>query len=320
MNRIEEQIHSNEAYLPELTRRDDFADFWSETREKADAVPLDARREPGEYPLPHMRVYRIRYAGFEGTPIHGWFLTPDFTGGRVPCVVHYHGFGGDAGRPADYVPGVMLGCAVRAGDCRDQSGATGDSRAWEGGSCFGLMSRGILNRNDYYLRAQYMDCVRALDFACAQPEVDCSRIVVEGGSQGGALCMAVCGLDARPWLALADVPSNSNLEARVEGENGSFSQVTAYLKKYPGHLARAYETLSYFDTMNLADRIACPVYASVALRDNVCPARMYYATFNRIPGPKHIDVYPFNGHEGGGGAHFEKKLRYLKDELERARR
>ncbi|MGL4338659.1 MAG: acetylxylan esterase, partial [Turicibacter sp.] len=77
----------------------------------------------------------------------------------------------------------------------------------------------------------------------------------------------------------------------------------------------AYKTLSYFDTMNLADRIQCKVLASVGLKDNVCPPKLYFATYNRITSEKDIKFYPFNGHEGGHRVHQEIKLRFIRDNI-----
>ena len=36
---------------------------------------------------------------------------------------------------------------------------------------------------DYVYVGAYMDCIRGLDFLASRPEVDASRLVVEGGSQ-----------------------------------------------------------------------------------------------------------------------------------------
>lgn len=83
--------------------------------------------------------------------------------------------------------------------------------------------------------------------------------------------------------------------------------------RYPDQTDRVLETLSYFDTMNMADRIRCPIFASVALGDQVCPAKCYYASYNRITAPKEITVYPFNGHDGAGDAHMERELGYLRE-------
>lgn len=299
-------------YLPKLTKRSDFDQFWQGTLAQSANVPLNPKAEPVDYPGLAAKVYDITYDGFDGTPIHGWFLVPAFVQkDRYPCLIHYHGFTGSRGKPSDFLQWVSLGIAVLSVDVRGQCGHTGSRAAYSGGTTQSVVCNGILEKEEYYFRYAYMDCVRALDFACSRSEVDGARLVIEGGSQGGALTMAVCGLDRRPWLAMADVPSNSDLTSRVEGANGSFSAVTDYLKTFPDNTEKALETLSYFDTMNMADRIGCEVLASVGLKDNICPARMYFATYNRITSKKEIRLYPFNGHEGGTSNHNEVKLRWL---------
>ncbi len=303
-------------YQPALTRREDFDAFWERTLEQTRAVPLCPTRQRIDYPSDHVAVYEITYHGFDDTPIHGWYLVPSFLGeGPFPCLIHYHGFTGDRGMPQDFLPWVMLGMCVVSIDCRDQNGHTGSLLGTHSGATQSVVCRGVLDPGDYYYRAVYMDCVKAIDFAQAQPEVDGRRIVIEGGSQGGALGMAVAALDPRPMLALVDVPSNSNIEARIEGNHGSFSAVADYLKQWPLQTEQVFATLSYFDTMNLADRIRCRVLASVGLKDTTCPAKLYFASYNRIPSQKDIRLYPFNGHEGGGRTHAEVKLRLVREVL-----
>lgn len=299
-------------YKPTLTRENDFDEFWQKTIEVTNKVPLNHQKRKIDYPSSHVKVYSISYNGFDDTRIHGWFIVPGFfKRDEYPCLVHYHGYTGNKGMPSDYMQWIMMGVAVLAVDCRDQSGETGNKANYTGGYTQSVACKGILDKDEYYFRAVYMDCKKAIDFACQQPEVNQERIIIEGGSQGGALGMAVSALDDRPYLAMVDVPSNSNLEERVKGEHGAFAAVTDYLKKYPDRMEQVFKTLSYFDTMNMADKISCKVLASVGLKDNVCPAKYYFATYNRIKAKKEINIYPFNGHEGGGGHHNMIKLNYL---------
>jgi cephalosporin-C deacetylase len=204
-----------------------------------------------------------------------------------------------------------MGVAVISVDCREQGGATGNCAKYSHGAVTNVVCKGALDKNEYYYRAVYMDCLRALDVAEAVREIDASRLIIEGGSQGGALALAICGLDSRPALCMADVPSNCNIQARIEGRHGSYSSLFDYIKRFPDRADAVYATVSYFDVMNLAERIACPVFASTALRDETCPARCFYAAYNRITTAKEVKVYPFNGHEGGGSLHTERKLEYL---------
>lgn len=322
MQWLDEKIRELEQFRPPLTRRPDFDAFWQRTREQANRVALRPERQQVDYPISSMKVFDISYCGFDDTPIHGWLIIPDngpdHTNdlGQYPCLIHYHGFTGSRGRPLDFAAWTGMGVAVLSIDCRDQGGSTGNRQPTVSGSTQSVVCRGILDPETYYFRSVYMDCIKAIDFACVQPEVDPRRIIIEGGSQGGALGMAVCSLDDRPWLAMVDVPSNSLLDERVIHAHGSFSAVTDYLKGHPEETSQALTTLSYFDTMNMAGQIRCPVLASVGLNDQTCPARCYYASYNRINSPKQIRVYPFNGHEGGHNIHFEEKLRFLAAALE----
>ena len=315
MRYIEEVSQRFYDYKPTLTKEEDFEDFWKTTLEKTKAVPLNITKEKVDYPIDNVDVYAITYNGFDETTIHGWYMVPKFQKEKYPCLIHYHGFGGNAGKPWEYMHWLMAGMAVLAVDCREQLGRTGNAMAITTGTTQSVICKGILDKNEYYFRAAYMDAVKAIDVAEAMEEVDSTRIVIEGASQGGALVMAVAALDDRPYIALADVPSNSNIQKRVENEQGSFSAVTAYLRYYPEHIEKAFKTLSYFDTMNMADKITCKVLAAVGGKDGVCPAELYFATYNRIESEKQIYYYPFNGHEGGGSQHTEVKFKYLKENL-----
>jgi cephalosporin-C deacetylase len=71
-------------------------------------------------------------------------------------------------------------------------------------------------------------------------------------------------------------------------------------------------TLSYFDNLNHASRITCPVLVSCGLKDAVSPPDCIYAAYNRIQAPKEMAAYPFAEHEGGGSLHAERKLTLLR--------
>lgn len=316
MGYIEDASQELFSYIPPLTKAEDFDSFWKLTLEKTKCVPLNIEMHPYDYPSPYVTVYSISYNGFDDTRIHGWYLVPKFeTKEKYPCLIHYHGFTGNRGKPADFMQWIMMGVAVVSIDCREQSGETGNNAKYSSGSTQNVTCKGINDKDEYYFRAVHMDCLKAIDFAYEQEEIDKEKIIIEGGSQGGALGMAVCALDPRPYLAMVDVPSNSNISKRVEMAWGSFASVTEYLKIYPDKTDKVLNTLSYFDTMNMAHNIKCKVLASVALKDPICPAKLYFATYNRITSEKQIHIYPFNGHEGGMGTHNEIKLRFLRDNL-----
>ncbi len=302
-------------YEPPLTRERDFDEFWEDTIARAKSVPLRPERVPCDYPSPYVDLFEISYNGFDETRIHGWLMLPRHPRGKLPCLISYHGYQGNRGFPADLLKWASLGIASLSVDCRAQSGKTGNCAHYSSGNEQSVVTLGLLDREEYYYRQVYMDALKAIDFACSREELDGERIIINGSSQGGAIALAVCALDSRPFLCTADVPSNSNITERVAGRNGSFQNVTEYLRKHPYETDRVLSTLSYFDLMNLADRIRCPVLASVGLQDTTCPARHFFAAYNRIGSEKRIEIYPFNNHEGGGGYHNELKMGYIMDRL-----
>ena len=54
---------------------------------------------------------------------------------------------------------------------------------------------------------------------------------------------------------------------------------------------------------------------SVALMDEITPPSTVFAAFNNLAGERRIEVYEFNGHEGGGSVHFEKQVGFVREHL-----
>jgi cephalosporin-C deacetylase-like acetyl esterase len=105
-----EQVSKNLfSYLPPLTRRPDFDEFWKTTIEKTKQVPLNMKMELYDYPSKYVKVYSITYNGFDETVIHGWYIVPQFSNKKkFPCVINYHGFTNDRGLPADFMQWITL--------------------------------------------------------------------------------------------------------------------------------------------------------------------------------------------------------------------
>lgn len=314
-----------EAYLPELTRRSDFTEFWAGMRERTDAVALRPELVPVDYSSPRVRVDDVTYHGFDETPIRAWLIRPILPDlpEQIPCIISYPGFNGGRGSPSGYAHWTMMGIAVLSVDVREQRGETGNAAVYTHGSATSVATKGLLDREEYYYGAVYMDAVKAIDLLQQLPDIDPDRIIVSGISQGGGIATAVSALDDRPWLSLVDVPSNSNIERRTEikiapySGTGAFAGVNEYLRRHPEHIDTVFETLSYFDTMNMADRITAPVVAAVGLDDTICPAECYFATFNRITAPKQMTIYPYCGHGDVSYAQREVQMRYIAERMER---
>ena len=67
------------------------------------------------------------------------------------------------------------------------------------------------NRDEVYYKRVYMGCVRAVDYLCSMKEFDGSNLLVQGGSQGGALAIVTAVLNPRVTQVVNFFPARSDL-------------------------------------------------------------------------------------------------------------
>ncbi|OXM87317.1 acetylxylan esterase [Paenibacillus rigui] len=291
-------------YVPELTAEPDFDAFWDRAKAESSKVALDAKIELVEnHPLKSIRIYDVVYNGTDGTPIHGWYVTPqgEHGPGSLPVIVKYHGYSGDRGRPNDLLQWAAMGFAAFAVDVRGQCGASPDYAVYPQGSSPGWMTLGLLDPEAYYYKQVYLDCIRALDFVVSREEVDAGRMAVYGGSQGGGLALAVAGLDSRPKLCMPVFPYLCHFRRSVEQHStGPYAEIKNWFRRFdPAHELeeQVYRTLSYFDGMNMAARIQAKTLMAITLQDTTCPPSTCFAAYNHLTVEKELKLYPDFGHE-----------------------
>jgi cephalosporin-C deacetylase len=299
-----------ELFRPEVAEPDDFDGFWSAQLATSAATPTTAAFEPVDGPLRTVHVFDVTFAGHLGTPIRGWLLVPRERSGRLPTIVEYRGYGGGRGLAHESLLWSAAGYAHFIMDTRGQgsSGSTGDSAdpADSGAPSFpGFMTRGILSPESYYYVRLFIDAVRAVDAVRLHEAVDGDRIVVTGASQGGGLTLAAANLASGIVAAMPDVPFLAYFErAMAMTDEKPYGELTEYCRAHRDQIAGLFRTLSYVDVVNHAKRAKIPGLFSVALADTITPPSTVFAAYNWYQGPKSIEVYPYNGHEGGG-AHQE---------------
>jgi cephalosporin-C deacetylase len=180
----------------------------------------------------------------------------------------------------------------------------------------GFVTRGILDPYEYYYRRVYTDAVRAVEAVRGHDAVDANRVAVVGGSQGGAISIAVAALAPDVAAALPDVPFLCDFPRAIAiTPKDPYPEIARYLKVHRDHEEQVLATLSYFDCATLARRATAPALVSVALMDEICPPSTVFAAYNAYAGPKEIRVYPYNDHEGGGSFHQVAQLQWLRAQL-----
>ncbi|MFD8333572.1 acetylxylan esterase [Streptomyces solisilvae] len=310
-----EQLHR---YRGASAEPDDFDAFWSATLTEARQYDLDARFEPIDTGLSTVRVYDATFAGFGGHPVKGWLTLPAEVAGPVPLVVEFVGYGGGRGLPHEHLLWASTGRAHFVMDTR------GQGSGWGGGGGTpdpvgaapaypGFMTRGIDAPENYYYRRVFTDAVRAVEAARTHPLTDASRTAVIGESQGGGISIAVGGLVPDLLAVAPDVPFLCDFPRAVTlTDSAPYREIGLFLRTHRGRTGEALRTLSYFDGVHFAARGRAPALFSTALEDQTCPPSTVFAAFNAwAHEEKSIEVYDFNGHEGGGPYQAAAKLRWL---------
>ncbi|MBT2501322.1 acetylxylan esterase [Curtobacterium sp. ISL-83] len=315
------------AYTPEVRRPADFDAFWADTIAASRQAAADAGATPtlapASTPVSALVVEDLTFPGFAADPVRAWVSRPAGSADAdLPVVVEYLGYGGGRGLPGERVSWALAGYVHVVMDTRGQGsgwGSGGDTPDPHGSVPHqsGWMTNGITSPADHYYRRVFTDAVRLVDAVRTLPGVDASRIALTGGSQGGGIAIAAAALvEAYTGPIVAVLPEVAFLCDWEHGTDvavgGPYLEIAQYLSVHRDLADTVWETAAYFDGVNHAAGISAPALFSVALMDEVVPPRTTFAAYNAIGSEdKAIEVYPYNGHEGGGFRHWERQAAFL---------
>jgi cephalosporin-C deacetylase len=298
----------------------DFDDFWAKTLAAAAEHDIDVRLREVPTGLRTITTYDVTFSGFAGQDVRAWLRVPAGGSGPLPAVVQYVGYGGGRGHALENLFWASAGFAHLQMDTRGQGsswslGDTPDDAA-SPPQVPGVLTRGILEPERYYYRRLFTDAVRAVDAARAIDLIDPARVAVVGGSQGGGTALAVAGLRSDLAGVAAFVPFLCDFPRAVRVTNAyPYREIIDYLAVHRGEAEQAHRTLTYFDGVNFASRATAPALFSVALRDSVCPPSTVYGAFHQYAGEREMQVWEYNGHEGGAILDEERALGFLRTRL-----
>ena len=293
---------------PPLARPDAFFPFWRDTLAALARAPANPRLGLAVTSSEGARIVPVRFASLGGCNIQGFLITLDDPAGellrdeerlredganadgapRRPLVVTTHGYNGQCNPVLEARHTATCGADLFCFDVRgfglSRSACPVDPR--------GYILTGLTDPRTSILRGAVCDYVRAAEVA---QRLGAGRggVVFHGRSYGGALALLAQGLTSgADYLAVA-LPTFGWLEGRRQlVTRGSGQEINTHLARHPRLEAAATATLRYFDTVNVADRIACPTLIGVARRDDVVPAATVYAIANHMDPPPQIVELP----------------------------
>ncbi len=280
----------------------DFGDFWNKNKAELAKVPLIYTKElVKEYCTDQMDCYLVRLQVNErGQAIYGYLFYPKHAKeASCPVVLCPPGAGiKTIKEPLRHKYYAEHGCIrfeieihglnpkMPTEDFKDISNAFN-------GKENGYLNNGLDNRDNYYMKRVYMACIRSIDLLVSLPEWDGRNVVVQGGSQGGALALVAAGLDLRVTACIANHPALSDMAGYMAGRAGGYPH---FFRVAGMDTPDKLNTMAYYDVVNFARSIKVPTRMTWGYNDDVCPPTTSYAVYNVLQCPKEALITPINEH------------------------
>ncbi len=262
----------------------DFDEFWKAQRALLDTVPVKATREEVPSRNPAFVTYDVKVDCAGSKPVSGYLSIPkDAAPKSCPVVVSYHGAGvRSSNKP--YRNGAVCFDVNAHGIPNGQPGEYYEEL--NKGELRDYRTRNSNNRETIYFRDMYLRVMRALDYVKTLPEWDGKRLIVTGGSQGGAQSIVAAALDHDVSMCVAGVPAVSDHTGSIAKPPHKPGWPTFYFAK-DGVLTPAQEAIAkaveYYDNVHFAKRIKCDTYISTGFNDTTCAPVGVWLVYHNLP-------------------------------------
>ncbi len=274
------------------------------------SIPADY--DPAGHHCENVEACKVNFAGINGVRIHGWLARPAGPG-PFPAMLVLPGAGFcSRPMPLEHARHGYLALDIQVhGQDVDQP-AYPDISGYNEHQVFAPIDK-------YYYYAVYLNCVQAVNYLLSRPDVDPRRVVVIGGSQGGRLSLVVAALDRHIAAAVPAIAhfTNQPYMEWAKAANEATPPRDGMDAEMPPPLQDTAENrcLAYYDPMNFAPDITCPVMMNCGLVDFVSPPACVFAAYHALQsGDKQIVPLPGLSHDRS--AEFDRRAwRWLDSHL-----
>lgn len=300
---------------------DGFMDFWKNNIKEASEFPLKYTKEKAEeYCTEKIDCYLIKLQlNNRGQAVYGYLFYPkNAKPGSCPVVLSPPGAGiKTIKEPLRHKYYAEEGFIRLEFEIHGLNPTMSEEQFKEISNAFngkenGYLTNGLDNKDNYYMKRVYLSCLRCIDLLTSLPEWDGKNVIVQGGSQGGALAMITAGLDKRVTACVVNHPALSDMAGYMAGRAGGYPH---FFRTRGMDTKEKLETMSYYDVVNFARLIKADTFMTWGFNDNTCPPTTSYAVYNTLECNKEALITPINEHwtsEETERGHLEWIKKYLK--------
>ena len=279
----------------------DFQQFWENEKVELAKFPLTYTKEHvKKYSTDQIDCYLIKLqVNQRGQSIYGYLFYPKKEG-KYPVVLCPPGAGiKTIKEPLRHKYYAEQGCIRFEIEIHGLNPEMSEEEFKEISAAFngrenGYLSNGLDSRDNYYMKRVYLACVRSIDLLTSLPEWDGKNVIVQGGSQGGALALVTAGLDQRVTACVANHPALSDMAGYKAGRAGGYPHF--FRNTVDMDTPEKIRTMAYYDVVNFAQLIRADTYMTWGFNDDVCPPTTSYIVYNVLNCPKEALITPINEH------------------------
>jgi cephalosporin-C deacetylase len=281
---------------PTISMPADFEAFWKNAADELAKLPIDPKMTlMPERSSAVTDVYHVNFQGYAASRIYGILCVPRKPG-RYPAVLQVPGAGI---RP--YGPDleladrniIVLTIGIHGIPVNLDPAVYNNLSA---GALAGYFYNNMNDRDRYYYKRVYANCIRAVDMIFNLPSFDGQTLAVMGGSQGGALSIITASLDKRVKFVASQYPALCDLTGYTKGRAGGWPHMLSESNKQWIADEKIINTLAYYDVVNFAKSVNAECHFTWGFNDETCPPTSYYAAYNSIKATKKADVFLDTGH------------------------
>ena len=325
-------IVAPEDFRPGFDEPKDWRKFWrkqvKQVRRQKMEVKLTPVAIPGKDSLDYV-CYDLEINCITARPVWGYLALPrDAKPHSLPIAIKAH----SAGKMTDSWTKATVKAAVKlaksgngaiALDINAHGVLNGQDDAYYealGKELNGYSSWPVKDRESFYFNGMFLRLVRALDYLCSRKEWDGKRVLITGGSQGGAQSAALAGLDPRVSMVVVDVPAMWDVGGMLVGRLSAWNKPL----EREGVDSPAAKVAPYYDAANFMRHYKGELVVNVGLIDTTCPPADVWAVYNVCPASSKI-MHPcaWKGHSGKYSVSKEERAemrkimgKYLDDAIE----
>ena len=281
--------------------QEDFLDFWNTAKVELSQINKQhTLTELTDKSTSKRKVYLLEMKSVpDGTGegiVRAYYAEPT-AAGTYPAVLHFCAYDSGGGlwipRGDDNPSQIDVVVSTRGQSINNRPPYTNNYGDW--------FSYGLGDKDTWYYRGAFMDCLRALDFLSTREKVQPQNIFAEGASQGGAFSIACAALgDGRINAIAPALPFLGDMPYYLQLVVWADNVVKGRQRLLGMSDEEMCSMLSYFDTKNLATLVTCPVIMDFSLQDSSCPPHTTWAAFNNMgSSEKQYLINPTLGHEIG---------------------